>query len=327
MISPIARPARRPLIAACAAASLLVLPQAASANHLDPVAELRAEGANKVVAPGSSYATGTQDIETAKTEGCNGSGRTVEVEGPTALGILEQASGTNRRIRPLRVSDEFDFGLFVCGISDFAGDASAFWLYKVNHKAPEVGADQFKLDDGDEVFWYFQDTNRGINTGDELVVEAPERVAESEGEYQVRVLAYDAAGERKPAAGAQVFGPGGVKTADADGRVTFAIDRRGLRRVRAVRGSDIPSTAVYVCVGSRGGCERATLTRIVGSNGEDVFRGTRDGDEIITRAGDDRIDVRRGGRDEVRCGSGDDLVRADDDDRVSRRNCEEIIRR
>src|ERR671915_391031 len=47
----------------------------------------------------------------------------------------------------------------VCGVGDFESSDSAFWLYKVDHVAPEVGGDQFPIDRShDEVLWYFQNT-------------------------------------------------------------------------------------------------------------------------------------------------------------------------
>ncbi|MEX2196837.1 MAG: DUF4430 domain-containing protein [Thermoleophilaceae bacterium] len=313
---------RKTLAAGCAAACSLAVAGPAVANHLDPVASLRVEGVNQVLAPGSSYVAGPERIVTD--EDCGGSGRTVSLREPTALGLLEQGTDTNRRLRPLGVSDEFDFGLLVCRIADLTGSDTGFWLYKVDHSSPEVGADQREIEDGDEVLWYFSDTARGVNTGDELVIEAPAR-AEPDEPFEVRVLAYDAAGNRTAAAGAQVHGRT-VVTTGADGRATIEPEQRGRRRLRAVRGGDIPSTPVVVCVGSEGGCAAKTTHRIVGTNGDDVFRGTSEADRILARGGDDRIDVRGGGRDIVDCGSGDDVVHADRDDRVGR-SCERVRRR
>src|SRR5919109_596584 len=86
------------------------------------------------------------------------------VQGPTALGILRYAETRVRALRPVSVSDQFSFGLFVCGIGSFRGNATKFWLYKVNHVTPSVGADHFHLKKGDQVLWYFQDTVTGQNT-------------------------------------------------------------------------------------------------------------------------------------------------------------------
>lgn len=308
---------RKTIAAGCAAACSLASAAPAAAGHLDPVASLRVEGVNRALAPGSSYVAGPERIATD--ERCGGSGRTISLRTPTALGLVEQATDTNRRLRPLGVSDEFDFGLFLCRIADLSGSDTAFWLYKVDHEAPEVGADQRELRHGEEVLWYFQDSARGVNTGDELVVEAPKRAAPG-GPFEVRVYAYDAAGRRTAAAGAQVHGRT-VVTTDAAGRATIEPERRGRRRLRAVRGGDVPSKPVVVCVGSAGGCAARTTHRIVGTNGDDIFRGTPEADRILARGGDDRIDVRGGGRDVVSCGSGRDLVRADRRDRVGR-SCE-----
>ena len=138
------RSARRLTLSACA---LAVLTAAVPAAEAKPVAaELRVQAEQKTLAPGQNYLTDTTSITTDTREpACGGSGEAKTVEGPSALGLLIDAAGVNRTLRPLGISDKFDFGLLVCSIGASVATDEAFWLYKVNHVAPEVGADQLEI--------------------------------------------------------------------------------------------------------------------------------------------------------------------------------------
>ncbi len=130
----------------------------------------------------------------------------------------------------------------MCGVGSFTATDSSFWLYKVNHVAPEVGGEQFPLKKGADVLWFFQDTVANRNTGDELAITVPAR-ARTGRSFTVSVSAYAFNGTRKPAAGAQVAFRGGIATTDAAGRATVTINSRGDVRLRATRGADIPSSS------------------------------------------------------------------------------------
>jgi hypothetical protein len=269
--------------------------------------------------------TDTTSIKTDSTAACGGSGKTVTVQGPTALGIVASGGSVFAPVRPLRVSDKFSFGLFVCGIGAFTGDANAFWLYKVDHVSPEVGAEQFALKGGEQVLWYFSDTARNVNTGDELelVLVAPVRARRREG-FNVTVYAYDSAGKRTPAANARVFGASAQPT-DASGKTTIVPTGEGGLRLRAVRGPDVPSAPVRVCVRDvLFECPAVRGQRIFGTAGGDRIRGTAGADVIAAGSGDDRIDVRDTGRDRVRCGRGFDRVVGGLGDRFAR-DCERRV--
>lgn len=210
-------------------------------------AQLRVQGGgNKTLDPGTRYRT--DSVRVRSTEKC---GPTTEsrhrLRGPTALGIIEDAASDNRRLRPFRVSDTFGFGLIACQIGDFAAfTASRAWLYKVNHESPDIGGDQLRLRNGDQVLWYFANFDSGNNTGDELVLRAPRRVEAGE-EFEVRVHAFSASGKRAPAAGTRILG-GDFPAANAAGRSEGTISsRKGFERLRAVRGDDIPSAPRIVC--------------------------------------------------------------------------------
>jgi hypothetical protein len=317
------RPGRPAALTLCAVVVALAVPAGAPAKPV--TAELRVEAANTPLSGGASYVTDTARIQTDQRPGCDGSGAVKTVNGATALGLLSDAGRVNRGLRPLSVSDKFEFGLFVCGIGDFIGSDTSFWLYKVDHVSPEVGADQFALRRGQHVLWFLLDTGRGVNTGDELELVAPAR-ARSGGSFEVTVLAYDAAGKRSPAAGALVFGDT-VQRTGADGKTTIFSDREGSVRLRAARGDDVPSEPVRVCLNERlSRCPAVRGERIFGTNGGERIRGTDGADRIDARGGNDRVNIRRGGRDRVRCGDGHDRVRAGRRDSVAR-DCEVVRRR
>ena len=304
------------------AAAAVALGSASPAGAL--TAELRVEAGGKPLSA-SSFATRDARIQFDQRSSCGGSGNVGRIEADTPLGLLANAGRVFRGLRPLSVSDRFGFGLFVCGIGTFVGDASSFWLYKVDHVSPEVGGDQFALEGGQRVLWYFSDTSRGVNTGDELELVAPPRVRSGQS-FQVTVNAYDSAGRRTPAAGALVFGET-VQRTRADGTARIFSERQGSLRLRAIRGSDIPSAPQRVCLNrvlSR--CPAARGQRIHGTSGGDRLEGTAGRDVISARGGNDRIDVRGGGRDRVRCGRGFDRVVGDRSDRFSR-DCERRSRR
>jgi hypothetical protein len=310
--------AARTLALTGAAAAALAFPATGSAAVVD----LHVEAGGKSLAPGFTYATGSTAVRTDRSRpACNGSGDVERLRGATALGTLIQAADTRRALRPVRVSDQFSFGLLVCGVGDFRATADAFWLYKVNHVAPEVGGDQRRVRNGDEVLWYRSDASRGVNTGDELDVVGPAR-ARSGRPFTARVFAYTATGARTPAAGATVTWRGGEATTDAAGRATIQADGEGELRLRAGRGADVPSSAERVCVAERlRDCSRFRGQRLFGTDGANRLVGTRGADVIRSGRGNDRVRVRGGGSDLVRCGPGRDRVRASRNDRVAR-DCE-----
>src|SRR3954451_9212240 len=191
----VSRPGRRAVLAAaCALAGTLVAPAAASAAA-DAVANLHVEAGGKVLTAGAGFVADTGHVQTANTQSCHGSGHEATLSGPTALGALATAERWHSALRPLAVSDEFSFGLFVCGVGGFNGSDNAFWLYKVNHVSPEVGADAFKVHNGDDVLWYFQNTSTGENTRDELAVRASAR-ARPGAPVDVKVVAFSFDGSR-----------------------------------------------------------------------------------------------------------------------------------
>ena len=311
----IPRHGRKLVVSTCAAAVLGTAPATAA----PVVSDLRVEAGGTVLTS-SSFLTDTHSFPTDKIQpACGGSGQPRSVVGATAIGLLGSGAEIDGDLRPVRISDKFSFGLLLCGVGQFLASDSAFWLYKVNHVAPEVGADTFKLAGGEDVVFYLQDTARNRNTGDELVVDAPARTRP--GQVEVTVSAYGFNGARKPAAGARVFLGGASATADATGRARVAATESGY--LRAGREGDIPSAPVRVCVADDlADCPALRGKRIYGTVAADRLTGTPGADVIRSGARNDNVDVRGGGNDRVRCGTGGrDRVRMDGRDRATR-DCE-----
>jgi hypothetical protein len=315
---------RRAALAACAFAVLAATPAFAAST----TTQLRVEAGGHDIGPGWVYAHDSVTYDTSTSPACGGSGDDGSISGPTALGLLIQGSDYTRKLDPVQVSDKFEFGPFVCGVGSFPATDSAFWLYKVDHVAPEVGADQFPIDGSQEqVLWYLTDTATGTNTGNELFLSIGDNVVEAGSPTEVMVLEYDATGQSTPASGVRIIGGGDVMT-DATGTAIVTFDAAGREFIRGVRGNDIPTDGTRLCVWeeNESECDGFIAGRVVGTGDDDRITGTDDQDRIIGRNGDDRITSRGDDvADTVRCGPGDDVARADQLDRVAR-NCETVRR-
>lgn len=254
-------------------------------------------------------------------EGNEGSGKRVKVRGVTPLGAVVDGARNRKRLRPVSVTDAFDFGLGVCGIGgfDFEQDDSDFWYVKRNHAGLQVGSDQVRLDRGDQVLWYLAP---GFPPPPELELVADNRT--KPGPLGVRVFEYADDGTRMPAEGAAVSGAD--QPTGKNGRTTVDLAAPGTAKLRATRQSDgaIPSNVEKVCIAQkRSACPKQPGTRIGGSGKRDEVKGTPGPDRINTKGGKDRIDAVDGEQDRVNCGGGKrDLVLADPADRL--RRCERV---
>jgi len=235
----------RPL-AACALACALVLSLAAVAAAKVPV-DLRVVAGGKTLAEAAGR-TGTTSVPTSRKATCfgkgtAGSGKAVTIEGATALGLLGEAAKSTAALRPLLLTDAFDFGLGICGVGGYKATSKLSWYLKVNHKNPELGGDQVKLKSGDEVLWALEP----YPYPNELSLVAPEEAAAGV-PFTVRVFSYDDKGKRKPARGVGVSaGEGLVPRTDSEGRATVTLSEP--TTLVATHGKDIPSNQVAVCVG------------------------------------------------------------------------------
>ena len=91
----------------------------------------------------------------------------IRVEGKTTtiFGATQPTVTANNALQALDVASfagEFYYGKttstlgeYVSQIGKYAADQSTGWFFKVNGVAPQVGADQFVLKDGDVVLWYY----------------------------------------------------------------------------------------------------------------------------------------------------------------------------
>jgi hypothetical protein len=240
------------LAAACALALVLSAAPAASAPAKGVPALLRVVGNGGKVLSEQALSTGTTTIKTSRSANCfgagtAGSGKAVTIPGATALGLLGQASKATASLRPLLVTDAFDFGLGICGVGGSKVSGKASWYLKVNHKGATISGDAVKLRAGDEVLW---DLSPSYPYPNELALEAPES-ATAGTPFEVRVLSYDEKGKRKPVSGATVTGAGAPTGPDGRATVTLAEPSPTVAGLRATHGKDIPAPSAYVsvCVG------------------------------------------------------------------------------
>jgi hypothetical protein len=313
------------LVLACAAAMLITFPAVAGAKPKTVGADLRVVGpSGQSLAQLVQYA-GSVKVKTDPDALCfgpdtGGSGARVKLAGPTALGLVEEASGTARDLRPLSVTDAFDFGLGVCGIGGFQAQGAASWYLKHNHAGAQVGGDQLQVRKGDDVLWYLAPS---FPYPPELALEASGR-ADPGAQVTVEVSQYGDDGTQTPAAGATVSGGNADVTTDAQGRATVAVGS-GNTTLRATRGANIPSNEARVCVGTSSECSDVQGELIAGTDKRDKIRGTKGPDKIKARAGNDIVRARGGGPDKINCGTGKrDIAFVDADDTV--RACEKVKR-
>jgi len=314
---------KRAALAACVFVVLAAWPAIADAV----TTKLRVEADGHDIGPGFRYVHDSASYTTFNGGSCHGSGNEGSLDGPTALGLVIQAADFTRDLRPVRISDEFDFGLLVCGIGGFESSDTAYWLYKVDHVAPEVGADQFPITRSNkEVLWYF--VNGTTNSGNELELSLSDNIVQAGEPVEVTVRSYDFNGQASPAAGVRLEGAGDVMTG-ADGTAEVVFDEASRPFIRGVRDPDIQTDLLHLCVweDSASECKKWLTGWTVGTGGDDRMRGTDNPERLAGRGGDDTVNSRGdGASDSVRCGRGDDVARADKLDRV-RRNCETVRRR
>jgi hypothetical protein len=231
------------LAAACALALLLLISTAAIATAKVPASLRVVGGGGKVLAEGTLN-TGTTSVPTSPKATCfgkgtAGSGKAATIKGATALGLLGQAAKSTKALKPLLLTDAFDFGLGICGVGGYKATSKLSWYLKVNHKNPELGGDAVKLKAGDEVLWALA----SYPYPKELSLVAPFSAHPGE-PFQVSVFSYDDKGKKKPAAGATVVGASGPT--DAAGHATVTLSEGTTLSAR--RGKDIPSNSSTVAM-------------------------------------------------------------------------------
>ncbi len=236
------------LAAVCALALSLTFAITAVASAKGLMADLRVVGTGgKVLAektvPSVNVSVKTSPQATCFGPGSGGSGESVDLKAGTALGLLANGAKMLASLRPLLISDSFDFGLALCGVGSSVAKGKASWYLKVNHEALEVSGDAAKIKPGDEVLWTLAPS---FPYPDELVLSAPNSVKAGMS-FTVRVWAYDEKGKRTPQAGAKVTGA--AAPTGADGRTTVTLSKPA--KLIARSGEEIPSAREPVCVGGK----------------------------------------------------------------------------
>jgi len=329
--------------ALCAALAISMLVLASVAQGKPTRAEVRVvTGDGKTLVDVVQF-TDTTTVPTSPQARCffggvGGSGDSVRVEGPNALGIVADAARSRKRLKPLLITDEFSFGLGICGFGGAKGDAGHFWNVRVNHVALQVGGDQRRLDPGDEVLWSLIENPTcepnppyTCQPGPpELELRAPARAIAGE-PFAVKVFEWSDSGQRTPAQGVTITGASG--STDATGSATVTLGQT--RKLFAQRTGAISASELSVCVAEAlSSCPRVRGKILVGSGDPETIRGSLGGDRIrpgagrdkvIARGGADLIRARGGGRDRVNCGGGLDTLIADARDVVTG-GCERVRR-
>jgi hypothetical protein len=238
------------LVAACALAFVLLASTAAISAAKVP-AHLRVVGGSGKILAEEALKTGTTSVPTSKKATCfgkgtAGSGKATTIKGATALGLLGQAARSTKSLKPLLLTDAFDFGLGICGVGGYKATSKLSWYLKVNHENPELGGDVVKLKAGDEVLWALA----AYPYPKELSLSAPFSAHPGE-PFQVSVTSYDDKGKKRPAAGVTVTGASAPTDAAGHAMVTLS----EVTTLIARRGKDIPSNAetVVMCDAS-GAC-------------------------------------------------------------------------
>ncbi|HEY8083297.1 MAG TPA: hypothetical protein VIE64_07045 [Solirubrobacterales bacterium] len=233
--------------AACALAMFLVISTAAIAVAKGPVADLRVIGSGGKVLADDSFGAATTSIAASPKADCfgsgtGGSGKKLTIKGPTALGMLVQASKFTAALKPVLITDAFDFGLGICGVGKSVATSKLSWYLKVNHKNPELGGESVKVKKGDEVLWALA----GFPYPNELSLVAPNK-AKAGKPFEVHVFTYDDKGKKKPASGVKVTG--GTGLTGNDGGTTVVLNKP--TELSAKHGKDIPSNREAVCIGGK----------------------------------------------------------------------------
>jgi len=322
-----------------AALAAAIVPAGAGAAD-DVVAELRVVAPGSELEPGASYVTNTERIKTDPKAKCfaggeGGSGETVKLAGPTAMGLLETGGDVNEDLDPLSVTDEFGFGLGLCAIGEVAASTDDYWSLTVDHQAAQVGGDQVRPENGDTVLWNLTQ----FPPPNELELRAPPGT--TPGTREVTVVEWTCSTEfpppdpvcsEAPAVGATVNGGDSPATTNGLGVASVPMAGAGHYDLQATMTGRLDSNHGRVCVSAEKGACPALADpvgrTIYGRSVADEFAATGGWDVIRARGGRDEIDITEGGADRVNCGAGIDKLfveKGDSDDDIAG-NCEKVKR-
>jgi hypothetical protein len=308
-------------------------------------AKLRVLTADRVMDPGTTYIVDKRvTVPTRPDADCfgapGGSGAEFSYRRPNALNLLATAGRTTKRVAPLALTDQFGFGLGICGIGGVeAKMGESFWYFKANHAEASVGADQLEIGNRDEVLFYLAPDAFPNPNPAELELSAPARAKAGE-PFSVSVVEHSCVTgssptfattcSSAPAAGVAITGGDSAVVTGADGSAQIAVGAPGEAEIGATRAAAIPAEVLPTCIGELlENCPARRGLRLVGSPKGDRIKGTKGADSIRSRGGDDRINLRQGGADVVNCGKGSDKVkvkRRGSDAPVIKSSCERVKR-
>jgi hypothetical protein len=240
------------LAAVCALALSLTFAITAVASAKGLMAGLRVVGSGGKVLAEKKVASANVSVKTSSKATCfgpgtGGSGDSVALKGNTAMGLLASGAKTIPALRPLSISDHFDFGLALCGIGSSFAKGSSSWYLKINHRSQQVGGEKAKIKAGDEVLWALSKTEApDYKYPEELVLSAPAS-AKAGSSFTVRVWSYDEKGKKTPQAGAKVTGAS--ESTGTDGRTTVTLMKPAKLSAKAT--GQIPSAREAVCIGGK----------------------------------------------------------------------------
>jgi hypothetical protein len=300
----------RVAVVGLALAATMSLVSAAEAKTVP--ADLRVVDSDGTVLAEQTQYTSTEDVK-VKTDkqadcfgpGTGGSGDKAPVPGGTAFAQLVDGGRVDRDLRPLSVSDNFDFGLALCGIGKAISPQTGFFYLKTDHVASQVAGDQTMVGKGDEILWFLiEDFNDPVP--DELVLSAPSK-AQPGADVTVKVTAYADDGTKSPAEGVTVTGADAPT--DAAGKTTVPADADVLT-LTATREGSIPSNDEVICTSKPADCPPGYESTIAGTGGDDKIKTGKAAERVLAGGGDDRITASGGGNapDLVKCGGGEDKV-------------------
>ncbi|CAN5482326.1 hypothetical protein BH10ACT11_BH10ACT11_16860 [soil metagenome] len=327
-----------PILAICAFA-LLATPAIAK----DKVVQLRVLTPGGALTDNSSFVTGTESLKADRKAKCffggtGGSGEKVTLPGATALGTVISATDNVSAVNPVSVTDEFGFGLGVCGFgkAEADGNAGESWGAKVNERDLSVGGDQAKVRNGDTVTWFLAAPQPPDYAYPSELSLKPDSLRPGSGSVGVTVTSTNCSfdsgiGEyvcsKDPVLGAEVTG--GTETVETDGDGMAMVEGSDVAKLKASLDGSLPARPSTVCFKANvSQCPRQA-TKIVGRDVGDDFRAQKGADDVFSHGGADRIDLRSGGSDHVNCGPGKDTVivaKKDRNDKIAR-SCEKVIRR
>ncbi|MEJ7875809.1 MAG: DUF4430 domain-containing protein [Solirubrobacterales bacterium] len=328
-----------PAIGAITTLALIAAPTEA-ANTV--IADLRVLTPDTTLEEGTSYVVGREKVPTDPNAECSfggagGSGERYTLPQPTALGLLKAASEANHTLRPLSLTDEFGFGLAICGIGGVDGSNGSFWSVRKNGKEANQGAQILEVREGNEIVFYltpdvFPDPNPGA-----LTLHVQPRAMPGTVEARVTLTQcvsnpeppFENVCSKDPAGGVEITGGSTEVVTGSDGIAQVPVVAQGSYSLQAVDPPFIPSRALSVCVSSElDECPPFRGKKIIGRVQSDKIDGTRGPDRIRGGGGADEIRITQGGEDVVACGAGSDtVIRREEDADDDLRDCEHVVRR